>query len=104
MRAIGGNVTIERSVLTGNFDYTDGAVYASETASYSGSLTVGESDLFALNGSYGTAPNVSATAAVTKTNLGNNVRPGGRILQRRLGSGGLPGNTDLHRDFGGRHI
>jgi hypothetical protein len=72
IRSIGSNVTIQRSVFTGNFDYGDGAVYASDTSTNAGSLTIGQS-IFALNGTYGTTPNVKATTAVVKTNLGNNL-------------------------------
>ena len=72
IRSIGSDVVIVRSVFTGNFDYSNGLVYASDTTSYAGSLTIGQT-IFALNGSYGTAPNVSATTAVVKTNLGNNL-------------------------------
>src|SRR5207245_5009799 len=68
VRSMGGNVTILRSVFTGNTDYTDGAVYASDTSSYAGSLTIGQS-IFALNTAYSHPnPNVKATSVVAKTN------------------------------------
>ena len=47
-------------------------MYVADSSSYSGSLTIGDS-IFALNGTYGTAPNVKASTAVIKTNLGNNL-------------------------------
>ena len=64
-------MTILRSVFTGNFDYGDGESML-ETATYTGSLTIGQS-IFALNPTYGTTPNVKATSAVAKTNLGDNL-------------------------------
>jgi hypothetical protein len=73
IRSIGGNVTILRSVFTGNTDYTDGAIYASDTSGYAGSLSIGQS-IFALNSAYPSAhPNVKVTSAVAKTNLGYNL-------------------------------
>jgi hypothetical protein len=71
VRSMGGNLSIMRSVFTGNVDYSDGAVYASDTSSYAGSLNIDET-IFALNTAQYSAPNVRATTAVVKTNLGNN--------------------------------
>jgi hypothetical protein len=72
VRSMGSHVTIVRSVFTGNFDYSDGAVYVSDTPTNPGSLTIGQS-IFALNGTYSTIRNVKASAAVVKANLGNNL-------------------------------
>jgi hypothetical protein len=63
-------------VFTGNADYTDAAVYASDTPGYAGSLSIGQS-IFALNTPYTQHPNVNATSAVAKTNLGYNLYDNG---------------------------
>ncbi len=68
IRSMGGNVTIQRSVLTNNTstDWSSGI-----TSTGGGSLSIGES-VFALNSGV-THDNVFADATVTSNSLGNNL-------------------------------
>jgi hypothetical protein len=71
--SVSANVTIDRSVFTGNSGYGGTAVFAIGTSTTPGSLTIGDS-VFALNGASTSYPNVYVAGGVgSLTNNGGNL-------------------------------